>query len=111
LSPMISLKRTEQIIRSVLKHYDLEMKINKIILSQANNFLYNVEPYNTLIVGKSKYEDWLRAKKNLTSPLKSIQLKAIDALLRHCQTTSVRRPEWKNNDGDTYMTAADYEDK
>lgn len=111
LSPNISLKRTEQIIRSILNHHSLDMRINKLVMSQTNDFLYSVEPYNTTIIGKSEYEDWLFKKRSLTSPLKSSQLKTIDVLLRQCQTTSVRRPEWENDEDDTYMTAADYEEK
>lgn len=109
LSPVISLKRTEQIVRSILNMHNIDFTITKTVLSQTNNFLFSTEPYNTSIIGKREYEDWFEKKRNLHSPLKSVQLKAMEVLLHHCQTTSVRRPEWETED-DTYTTPASFEE-
>lgn len=107
ISPMIALKRTEQIVRSILNHYEVNIKVTKTIISEQNNFTYDTEPYQTKIVGKDDFEDWLADKRALNSPLKSVQLKAMEALLKQCQTTSVRRPEWEVAD-DEYETVHDY---
>lgn len=98
ISPTIALKRNEQIVKSILNRYNLNFSIKKTILSKESAILYTNEPYNTSLIGKAEYDTWLEERRNLASPLKSIQLKVIEALLRHCQTVSVRRPEWENDD-------------
>lgn len=110
ISPMIALKRTEQIVRSVLNHYDVNIRVTKTIISEQNNFVYDTKPYQTNIVGKDDFDKWLEKKKALHSPLKNVQLKAMEALLKQCQTTSIRRPEWEVEDAD-YQTVGNYEPK
>lgn len=100
LSPVIALKRTEQIIKSILKHERINFSIEKTILSRTNNIVFASEPYNINIVGKYQYKKWFQAKRQLSSPLKSEQLKVIEALLKHCMTSSVRRPEWEEDTND-----------
>lgn len=100
LSPMISLKRTEQIVRSILNSADVEYSIKKTVLSRKNNIVFSNEPYNTSIIGEKDYKEWFENKRKLQSPLKSNQLKAAEALLKHCQTTSVKRPEWEEDTND-----------
>jgi len=95
ISPLIKLKRTEQIVKSILKKYSIPFSIHKTVLSMTNNFLYATEPYQVNIVGRREFKRWHDQKRMLSSPLKSDQLKAMDALLTHCQTTAVRRPEWE----------------
>src|SRR5690625_2576104 len=109
LSPVIPLKRTEQIVRSILNRYEIDINITKTIFSHTNNFLFHTEPYNTTIIGKRDYDKWLEEKRNLHSPLKSVQLKAMEALLQHCQSSAIRRPEWQRDD-DEYMTPASFEE-
>ncbi|MBM7572822.1 NERD domain-containing protein [Aquibacillus albus] len=94
LSPMISLNRTEQIVRSILKKYKLDFPIKKIVLSRTNSILVHNEPYNTRFIGKDQHEKWLHEKRSFVSPLKHAQLKVCEFLLKHCQTNAVRRPEW-----------------
>lgn len=98
ISPIISLKRTEQIVKSILNRHQVNLKINKTVLSQTSQILYSTEPYKTSLIGKRDFNTWFEQKRSLHSPLKSEQLKAIEALLLHCQTTSVRRPEWEMDD-------------
>lgn len=110
LSPVISLRRTEQIIQSILQVHHIDFPIQKVILSEENDFLYHTEPYQTKVIGKNQYKEWFLNKRKLQSPLKSIQLKVMEALLHHCHSTSVRRPEWKQND-DLYPTIDSLKDK
>ena len=99
LNPLIALKRTEQIVRSILNSASVDFSIKKTVLSRKNNIIFQQAPYNTSIIGKSNYETWFQNKRTLQSPLKSNQLKAAEALLKHCQTTSVKRPEWEEDTG------------
>ncbi|WP_404453730.1 NERD domain-containing protein [Virgibacillus necropolis] len=95
LSPLIALKRTEQIVKRILATEQVDFPINKIVLSRTNKIVFHTEPYNTKIIGKLEFEQWFNEKRNLVSPLKNRQLKVIDTLLKHCQTTSMKRPEWE----------------
>lgn len=99
LNPIISLKRTEKLIKSILVAEGIAFSIKKTVLSRTNPILFATEPYNTRIIGKLGYEDWFQEKRRLTSPLKNAQIKTAEALLKHCQTTSVRRPEWEEDTG------------
>lgn len=100
ISPLIALKRTEQIVRSVLNHYDIDIQVTKTILSEQNHFMYDTAPYQTKVIGRDRFTSWLEEKKALHSPLKNIQLKAMEALLKKCQTTSMLRPEWERQTDD-----------
>ncbi|MFA1820268.1 NERD domain-containing protein [Virgibacillus oceani] len=104
LNPLISLKRTEKIIRSIFHAEKHDFDIQKTILSRVNPIVFAQEPYQTKIVGKQQYEKWFQEKRQLDSPLKSNQLKASEALLKFCQTTSVKRPEWEEDTDDFRFT-------
>lgn len=98
ISPVISLKRTEQIVNSILKKYDLSFSIRKTVISQDAHLLYSTEPYNVTLIGANDFDEWYKQKRSLSGSLKALQLKAMEALLEHCLSTSVRRPEWENDD-------------
>ncbi|UFT98153.1 NERD domain-containing protein [Radiobacillus kanasensis] len=100
LSPMLELNRTEKLVRSMIKAHELDFPITKIVLSRTNMIEADQEPYQTKFIGKNEHEDWLQDKRSLVSPLKHIQLKACDVLLRHCATNSYKRPEWKEEEGE-----------
>src|SRR5699024_5200322 len=102
LSLVITLKRTDQNIKSILQTNNIEISIKKSIISYNKHILYTTEQYQINIIGKQDYPKWFEQKRALTSSLKSIQLKAMEALLRHCQTDAVRRPEWSNEKRNTY---------
>ncbi|KAB8138322.1 NERD domain-containing protein [Gracilibacillus oryzae] len=95
LSPVIPLKRTEKIIRSILNNQQLEFPIKRTVLSRKNDIEYKAEPYQMEYIGRGEYEEWLNQKQNLTSPLKHNQLKVANAILKYCETTAFRRPEWE----------------
>lgn len=107
LSPLIALRRTERIVSSILNKYHIQFPIHKTVLSRTNNVVYASEPYNTTIVGKIDYEGWFNEKRQLSAPLKGEQLKAMEALLLHCQTTSIRRPEWQDDDDEILYVESD----
>ncbi|WP_430784681.1 NERD domain-containing protein [Virgibacillus flavescens] len=98
LSPLITLKRTEKIVKQILATESIDFPIKKIVLSRKNHIVFHTEPYQTRIIGKLEYEKWFNEKRSLVSPLKSRQLKVIDTLLKHCQTTSMKRPEWEEDE-------------
>ncbi|WP_084157514.1 hypothetical protein [Oceanobacillus manasiensis] len=95
LNPLIALKRTEQIVRSILRTKDIDFPVHKTVLSRTNLIINHYEPYQTRMIDKRTFEEWFKEKRSLSSPLKSRQLKAASTLLMHCRTTSVKRPEWE----------------
>ncbi|RKQ14554.1 NERD domain-containing protein [Oceanobacillus bengalensis] len=97
LSPVIALKRTEKIIKSILQKHTIDFPIKKTVLSRTNNIIFNTEPYQINLIGKQKYNEWFHHKRILSSPLKSRQLKAADALLGQCYSNFVKRPEWEDD--------------
>ena len=97
LSPVFALKRTEKIVRGILDKYNITFPIQKVVLSRTNIINFLSEPYNTRIIGKHEYDDWFQEKRSLISPLKNNQLKAAEALLKHCQSSYVKRPDWEED--------------
>ncbi|WP_163971696.1 NERD domain-containing protein [Oceanobacillus halotolerans] len=97
ISPMIALKRTESIIKSILKVEQVTFPVKKVVLSRTNYISYGSEPYNTQIIGKKEYKSWFNEKRKLVMPLKNRQLKVAEALLQYCQTNAVKRPEWEED--------------
>lgn len=95
ISPLIALKRTEHIISGILHKHDIDFPIKKTVLSRKNPILFASEPYQTQVIGKHEYKQWFQNKRALRISLKSTQLKAMGAILKYCQTTSIKRPEWK----------------
>ncbi len=95
LSPLIALKRTEQIVQSIFRKHDVDFPVRKTVLSRTNEIRFASEPHHTSYIGKTVYKDWFKAKRQMTSPLKSRQLKAAGALLSSAQTIAVNRPEWQ----------------
>lgn len=100
VNPMISLNRTSNLIHSYYKHYDIDMPVKKIILSRTGYIEGDYEPTNTMIVDKRNYSDWYSRLRRLPSPLKFIQLKGAQALLRHCRSNYAPRHEWEPDEED-----------
>ena len=98
ISPLISLRRTESIIKSILSNKDIHFPIKRSIVSRKNQIIFHTEPYNVNIIGKNEYDRWLQSKRNISSPLKKDQLIVADALIQYCVSSSVRRPEWDQDD-------------
>ena len=97
ISPLISLKRTEHIIKRILNTEQINFPIRKVVLSRTNHIHFSSEPYQTKIIGKLQHDEWFKEKRSLKSSLKGNQLKVIEALLKYCLTTSMKRPEWDEN--------------
>jgi len=99
LSPLIAVKRTEKLVKSMLNQHHIDFPVQKTILSRTNQIIYHTEPYKTRIIDKENYGTWFENKRKLSSPLKGVQLQAADVLLRHVQTTSFKRAEWEDDAG------------
>ncbi len=103
LSPIFALKRTEKIIKGIMEKHHISFPIHKVVLSRTNLINCLSAPYKTRIVGKHEYDSWFQEKRSLISPLKNGQLKSAEALLKHCQSSYVKRPEWEEEDSTSFM--------
>jgi hypothetical protein len=95
LNPLLALNRTESIVKTILKMYDIDLPIHKVVLSRNGFIDYPTAPFDTRFIEKRNYEKWFQQMRSHRSPLKHVQLKAAQSLLQYCQTTSVRRLEWE----------------
>ncbi|WP_079510109.1 hypothetical protein [Mesobacillus jeotgali] len=100
LNPLIALNRTEKIVKSLFDMYGVELPVQKLLLSRNGYFDYPLQPYGVQFIDKRNFEEWFMAQRGMKSPLKHMQLKAAQVLLQFCQTTSVRRLEWENIQGE-----------
>lgn len=94
LSPVLSINRTEKIVKSILEKYDITLPIQKVILTRNGYVDFPSAPYDLKIVEKRNYEDWFQKMRSHHSPIKAIQLKAAESLLHYGLTNSKRRYEW-----------------
>jgi hypothetical protein len=95
LSPLLSLNRTERIIRNIFKLHEIELPIHKLIISRNGYIDYPTAPFDVKFAEERNFEQWFQSMRSLKSPLKHIQLKGAESLLQYCQTTSIRRLEWE----------------
>jgi len=100
LSPIHALKRTEQLINSILKQKDISYSVKKTVIAKNNNLILQQVPYNIEMVGNYEYDKWFKNMRELDTPLKSQQLKVAGQLLDFCMTSSVKRPEWEEGQDD-----------
>jgi hypothetical protein len=95
LNPLLSLNRTERIIRNIFKLHEIELPVHKLIISRNGYIDYPTPPFDVKFAEGRNFEQWFHSMRSLKSPLKHIQLKAAESLLQYCQTTSIRRLEWE----------------
>jgi hypothetical protein len=98
LNPLPALNRTEKIVRKILELHEIELPIQKAVISRNGYIDYPTAPIGVQLIEKRNYEQWFQTMRNQRSPLKHIQLKGAQALLQYCQTTSIRRLEWEHPD-------------
>jgi hypothetical protein len=107
MSPILSLKRMERIVKSILQKNQIDFPIEKTIVSRTNQFIIHTAPYQTKLIDQTVYPSWFEGKRSLTSSLKSIQLKAMAAILEHSQTTAYPRREWEDSNNNSTVIGDD----
>jgi hypothetical protein len=95
LNPLLTLNRTEGIVRNIYNAHDIDFPIQKLIISRNGYIDYPAAPFDIKFAESRNFEQWFQSMRNLKSPLKAIQLNSAKALLLYCQTTSMRRLEWE----------------
>ncbi|OES44113.1 nuclease-related domain-containing protein [Domibacillus iocasae] len=97
LSPAVSLSRTETIVKKLLQHDQVDIPVRKAVLSRNGYIDDPAAPADIHYIDKREFHHWFDEMRQLSSPLKTIQLKAAKALLAHGDTVSLRRPEWEED--------------
>lgn len=90
LNPLIGLNRMEQIVRKLYEMNSVEFPIHKVILNRNGFIDCPSVPYGIQMIDKRNYSQWFTQLRQLSSPLKHVQLKAAQALLANSQTTSLQ---------------------
>ena len=94
LSPMIDLQRTETIVNKLFESEGIEMPIRKVILSRNGYIDYPGSVYGLQFVDKRKYAEWMQQMKRSISPMKHMQIRAAQVILKSAETTSFHRDIW-----------------
>ncbi|MFK2824711.1 nuclease-related domain-containing protein [Bacillus sp. B190/17] len=94
LSPVLAVSRMEAVLKHLFQQQTLDYPIRKAIVSRNGFIDYPDAPFGLEVIDYRSFPTWFTRMRNLSSPLKTIQLKAAKSVLDFGQTTSVRRPEW-----------------
>lgn len=94
LSPMIDLQRTETIVNKLFELEGVELPIRKVILSRNGYIDYPGSVYGLQFIDKRKYAEWMKQVKRSISPMKHMQIRAAQAILKSADTTSFHRDIW-----------------
>ncbi|TMU86060.1 NERD domain-containing protein [Bacillus sp. BHET2] len=94
LNPLIGLKRMERIIQQIMQYAGVELPIHQGVICRNGYIDYPQAPVGVQFLDKRLHKDWFQKQRSGTSPIKSVQLKAAQAVLEYCQTTSFKRLQW-----------------
>lgn len=95
LNPMINLSRMESVLTQLFKQDQVDMPIRKVILTRNGYFDYPGSSFNIRLVDRRNYNEWLHALRNVSSPMKHMQIRAAQTILNNVQTTSFNRDIWQ----------------
>lgn len=98
LSPVLSLSRTGVLVKKLLRDKQIDLPVRKAILSRNGYMDYPSAPTGMDYIDKRAFDTWFHYMRKMSSPFKTIQLKAAKALLDQADTSSIRRPEWEEEE-------------
>ncbi|AYC29886.1 NERD domain-containing protein [Paenisporosarcina cavernae] len=96
LNPMIALNRMESVLKQLYQSNEVELPIRKVIVSRNGYIDFPGNSYGLKLIDKRSFEEWFMQLRNISIPLKHMQMKAAEALLAHTQTTSFSRVGWES---------------
>ncbi|RBP03958.1 nuclease-related domain-containing protein [Rossellomorea aquimaris] len=94
LNPLIGLRRMEGILHQIIQYAGVDLPIHKGVISRNGYIDYPQAPVGIQFLDKRLHNEWFQQQRSSTSPIKSVQLKAAQAILEYCQTTSFKRLQW-----------------
>ena len=84
VNPMTSLYRTEKVVQTIYKRCSVDMPIKKVLINREGYIDYRYAPNDLEIIDRRHYDAWFMSLRQLTMPLKHVQLKAAQSLLTYC---------------------------
>ena len=91
LNPLIGLDRMEKIVGSIFKGKGLEFPTRKYLLSRNGYIDYPDTSFDVESIDRRSYDKWFSKLQKSSSPMKSVQFKAAQAILDLGQTTAMSR--------------------
>ncbi|QHE62772.1 NERD domain-containing protein [Rossellomorea vietnamensis] len=95
LNPLIGLKRMERIVHQIIRYAGVELPIYQAVISRNGYIDYPLSPVGIQFLDKRIHHEWFQQQRSSFSPIKSVQLKAAQAIMEYCQTTSFKRLQWE----------------
>ncbi|MCR8850208.1 NERD domain-containing protein [Rossellomorea sp. SC111] len=95
LNPLIGLKRMERIVHQIMRYGGVELPIHQAVISRNGYIDYPQSPVGIQFLDKRTHHEWFQQQRSNSSPIKSVQLKAAQAIMEYCQTTSFKRLQWE----------------
>ncbi|AUI37480.1 glucanohydrolase [[Bacillus] caldolyticus] len=97
VNPVVSLRRTEQIVSEIFRKHGVDWPIHLVLLNRSGYIdsggLFPFIRY----IDKRNYDEWFSRLRRSALPLRHGQLKAAEALLRHCASFYDRRQDENMN--------------
>lgn len=98
VSPILSLNRTERVVKGILSLYHIDFPVRKVVLSRKNEIHSSYSTYNTSYISRETHNAWLEQKREDAHLLKHRQLHVCELLLSHCDSVAFQRPEWEQQE-------------
>lgn len=100
INPMIALNRMEAIMKNLFEQQQIDMNIQKIMLSRTGYIDYPGSSYGMEFIDRRHHESWFEQLKKHHSPMKLDQFRAMEVIVKNTQTTSVLRAEYFTEGGE-----------
>lgn len=94
LNPLIQLNRMESILSQQFVQTGIEMPIKKVLLSRNGYFDYPGSVFGVQFVDHRKFPEWMNQLRHSSTPMKHMQMRAAQTILKSTQTTSFHRDIW-----------------
>ncbi|MBS2970069.1 NERD domain-containing protein [Metabacillus sp. KIGAM252] len=96
LNPLLDLHRTSTIIKKIIESRGIDFPVMKRLIFEHGYADFQTPPYDVEVTDKRSFNEWLSKMRNLSSPVKHDQLKAVKALLDCTLTRSRIRSDWED---------------
>lgn len=100
INPMIGLNRMEAIMKNIFSQNQVDLTVQKILLSRNGYIDYPGSSFGMRFIDRRQHEEWFEQLKKHHSPMKLEQFRAMEAIVKNTQTTSVLRAEFFIEEGE-----------
>ena len=98
INPVIALQRMEKIVVDIYKRYHIDFPVRKVVINRYGYIDARHSLSGVQYIDKRNYARWFSALRELTLPLKHVQLKAASSLLSHCYSHYDIRTAWNTDE-------------